>query len=155
MKRADITNLFPEATDEQVKALMDINGADINNAKGNYQEIQAQLAETQEQLKAATEDAGKLNEAIERANTLQTELDDIKNANAIREMKDKVSASTGVPISLLTGTTEDECTEQANAIKAYATPKYPKVSDGGEPMNTGGKVATRDQFAEFFEQTMN
>lgn len=33
MKREDVTKLFPEATDEQINALLDINSADIGKAK--------------------------------------------------------------------------------------------------------------------------
>lgn len=33
MKRTDITELFPEATKEQVNAILNLNGADINSAK--------------------------------------------------------------------------------------------------------------------------
>lgn len=43
MKRTDITALFPTATDEQIKALMDINGADINTAKKGFDDLTAQL----------------------------------------------------------------------------------------------------------------
>ena len=33
MKRDDITTLFPDATADQIKAVMKLNGDDINNAK--------------------------------------------------------------------------------------------------------------------------
>ena len=50
MKRTDITSLFPEATDEQIKALMDINGNDINNAKKGVEELQVSLKDAQAKL---------------------------------------------------------------------------------------------------------
>ena len=34
MKRADITALFPEATKDQIDQILNLNGADINAAKG-------------------------------------------------------------------------------------------------------------------------
>ena len=55
MKRTDITGLFPDATAEQINALMDINGADINSAKAGFADLQTQLATanaTIEQLQA-------------------------------------------------------------------------------------------------------
>ena len=65
-------------------------------------------------------------------------------------LREKVSKDSGVPASLLTGATEEECKTQAEAIKAYAQPKgYPKVPDGGEVHNAPGAAATRDKFAEF------
>lgn len=52
MKRADITALFPDATDEQIKALMDLNGSDVNREKSKTEEARKQLAQAQ----AAIED---------------------------------------------------------------------------------------------------
>ena len=39
MKRTDITELFPDATAEQIDKLMDLNGQDINKAKGELDAI--------------------------------------------------------------------------------------------------------------------
>lgn len=150
MKRADITGIFPEATDEQIKAIMNINGADINNAKRGVDDIQAQLTQanaTIEELKAG---AAGLEEAQANAKKFEAELAELKTANAIREVREKVSKATGIPMSLLTGTTEEECNSQALGIREFAKPSaYPAVADGGE---TGGitKPSTREQFAEWF-----
>lgn len=90
-----------------------------------------------------------LQKAIERGDALQVELDKLKGANAIRELRNKVAEETGIPAHLLTGKTEDECREQAEAIAEYAKPSgYPNVRDGGEVRNTG-KPTTRQQFAEW------
>ena len=43
MKREDITKLFPEATKEQIDALMAVNGEDINKAKGDTAQLQKDL----------------------------------------------------------------------------------------------------------------
>ena len=90
-----------------------------------------------------------LQKAMERGDALQVELDKLKGANAIRELRNKVAEETGIPAHLLTGKTEDECREQAEAIAEYAKPSgYPNVRDGGEVRNTG-KPTTRQQFAEW------
>ena len=90
-----------------------------------------------------------LQKAIERGDALQVELDKLKGANAVRELRNKVADETGVPAHLLTGSTEEECREQASAIAEYAKPSgYPSVRDGGEVRNTG-KPTTRQQFAEW------
>lgn len=99
----------------------------------------------------AMEEANKseLQKAVERGDALQVELDKLKGANAIRELRNKVAEETGIPAHLLTGKTEDECREQAEAIAEYAKPSsYPNVRDGGEVRNTG-KPTTRQQFAEW------
>lgn len=90
-----------------------------------------------------------LQKAQERANSLQAELDATKKAVALRDLRDEVSRSKGVPANLLTGNTQEECEAQADQILNFAKQQgYPKVKDGGEP--TGPiKKATRDQFADW------
>jgi predicted nuclease with TOPRIM domain len=68
MKRTDITSLFPEATDEQIKALMDINGNDINNAKKGVEELQASLNDANAKLAEVENTSAALQEAIDKAN---------------------------------------------------------------------------------------
>lgn len=149
MKRTDITDIWPEATKEQIDRIMDINGADISKAKGDLDSIQGQLTATRtelEALKAKSPDT----ELQQKLQAATEELTALKQSNAIREIREKVSKDSGVPASLLTGATEEECKTQAEAIKAYAQPKgYPKVPDGGEVHNAPGAAATRDKFAEF------
>ena len=90
-----------------------------------------------------------LQKAVERSDALQKELDSIKEANMVRDIREKVAEETGVPANLLTARTEEECREQAEAIVAYAKPSgYPQVRDGGEVTNTG-KMTTKQQFAEW------
>lgn len=99
----------------------------------------------------AMEEANKseLQKAIERGDALQNELNTMKAANTVRDMREKVAEETGVPASLLTANTEEECAEQARAILEYANPKgYPNIRDGGEVTHTG-KPTTRQQFAEW------
>ena len=93
-----------------------------------------------------------LQKATDRADKLQKELDEIKNAQALREIREKVAADTGVPINLLTGTTEDECTTQAQEILRFAKPQtYPAVPDRGEA-NFIPKQTARDSFADWFNK---
>ena len=151
MKRTDITALFPEATKEQIDALMDINGADINGLRQSLTDAQQSLASTQAELDTLRQSgtAEDLQNANSRVAQLQQELDDLKGANAIRDIKDKVSAETGIPVNLITGSTEEECRQMADAIKAFAKPTaYPRVKDGGDPQDPGKKT-TREQFAEW------
>lgn len=48
MKRVDIEKLFPDATTEQIDALLNINSADIGRAKGNTEALKNELAELKE-----------------------------------------------------------------------------------------------------------
>ena len=103
----------------------------------------------------AAEEANKteLQKAQESRDALQKELDGLKQAAALREMRDKVAEETGVPASLLTGATEEDCKAQADAIKAFAKPGYPDVRDGGEAQRPRSKKTAKDAFAEWWNQT--
>lgn len=151
MKRTDITELFPDATAEQIDKIMDINGSDINNAKKGLEDLQKSLADAQAQLDASKNGADELTKEHERAEALQKELDAKNAAEAIRVMKEKVSEETGIPAKMLTFDDEEACRQQAATIKEYATPRYPSVQDGGDPHPPTQK-ATRDQFAEWLDQ---
>lgn len=157
MKRTDITELFPDATKDQIDALLDINGADIDNARTGLADLQTQLQTAQTRLteleQRPTADA--LQAAQQSAQTLQTELDALKAANALRDLRASVAKDTGVPAELLTGDTDEACRAQAQSILDFAKPgTYPAVKDGGEAP-ASGKVTTRQQFADWFNQISN
>lgn len=45
MKREEIKAIFPDATDEQLKSVMDLNGADVERAKSKVTALEAELKE--------------------------------------------------------------------------------------------------------------
>lgn len=93
-----------------------------------------------------------LQKATDRAEKLQKELNDIKHAESVRTIRSKVAEEKGVPANLLTADTEEACTEQADAILAFANPSgYPNVRDGGET-NVTGKKSTSDLFGDWFNK---
>ena len=154
MKRTDITDIWPEATKEQIDRIMDINGADIGKARGDLDNLQSQLAAARseiEALKARPEPDPDLQQQLQAATD---ELNALKQSNAVREIRERISKEVGVPASLLTAETEDECKTQAEAIKDFARPgNYPRVRDGGE-VQPSGATATRDKFAEWLEASL-
>ena len=68
MKREEIKAIFPEATDEQLKSVMDLNGTDVEKAK-------SKVTSLENELKEKKADFDKLN----------TELEALKTANASGE----------------------------------------------------------------------
>jgi hypothetical protein len=68
MKREEIKAIFPDATDEQLKSVMDLNGADVEKVKSKVTALEADL-------KSKKEDFDKLN----------TEFESLKTANASGE----------------------------------------------------------------------
>lgn len=155
MQRSDITKLFPDATKEQLDALMALNGADVNAAKANADELATKLQAAQEALKKAPTDAKALETAQTRLADLEKQLDAMKAADAVRQLREKVAADKNIPANLLTGDTEEACTAQADAILAFAgsSANSLSVGDGGEP-NTGGKATTRAQFADWAKEML-
>lgn len=115
----------------------------------DYDELKAKAEKFDEAEEASKSE---LQKAIDKANKLQSELDNLNKQNTIRQVRDEVSNITGVPASLLTGSTKEECEAQAKAIAEYkaqtAPAAYPTVKDGGDPQ-LNVKKSTRDQFADW------
>lgn len=123
MTRDDIKKQFPEATDEQITALLNINGTDIEGAKKNNVDpkVLKQLQEDSEAYKKLQEanltDAEKIQKALEDAETAK--LDFAKKSSKLEVEKILVAA----------GLTEEEykdlidglVTEDAEASKTRAT----------------------------------
>ena len=155
MKRTDITDLFPEATKEQVDRIMDLNGADIGKIRGDMEALKVQLnnANTEIDRLKMQPAAAPDKELQDKLQAATDELTKLKASVAVRDVREKVSKATGVPADLLTGETEEACKVQAEGIKAYARPGgYPPVKDGGEVRPAGG-AATRDQFAAWMDES--
>ena len=114
----------------------------------NYEELKEKALkfdEIEEQNKS------ELQKANERAQALEAELNGMKKANTVREIREEVAAELGVPVRLLNGSTNEECEVQAKEILNFAKPNaYPSVPDAGEVRSTGAGN-TRDQFANWFE----
>lgn len=138
-------------TQEEVNAIV---GKRLAEEKGKYADYDVLKAKADKFDEAEEASKSELQKATERANNLESELNAFKEAEKLRTLRETVAKDTGIPANLITGTTEDECKAQAEAIKAYATPNgYPKVKDKGEVANTPNASA-RAQFAEVMGQIL-
>ena len=144
----------PEKTFSQAE-LYHIVGERLAREREKYADYDA-FKEKAARLDALEESQkSELEKLTERATAAETELANLKKAQSVRDMRDKVSQETGVPANLLTGETEEECKAIAEAIKAYATPSYPNVEDRGE-VHTAQQVSAnpvKRQFADWLNQT--
>lgn len=104
--------------------------AQQENRTFTQDEVNAIVADRLARERAKYADYDDLKAQAGKTDALQQQLDAIAADKARREMKQKVSDATGVPVDLLTGETEEACTAQAQAIRAYTNP-YPNVKDGG------------------------
>ena len=89
MKREDIVAHFKDATDEQVKVLLDINSADITKAldkrKGDTDKLQADLDTANAALITANNTIKALEAVKGDTAALQKQIDDYKKAEADRQ----------------------------------------------------------------------
>ena len=115
----------------------------------NYEELEAKAQKFDEiEEKSKTE----LQKAQEERDAFKAELEGMKKANSIRELREKVAKEKNIPANLLTGETEEDCTAQADAILSFAMPNaYPVVKDSGEVRKTM-KKDTASQFADWFNE---
>lgn len=118
-----------------------------------FEALKAKAAKYDEAQEAAKTD---LQRAQDQANSLKAQLEALQNEVNTRNARDKVAAETGIPASLLTGATEEECQAQAAALTKWRgdQPKYPALNDKGEVVRQAGG-ATRDQFADWFSQNLS
>ncbi len=119
-------------------------GIDIDSLKEKAQKF--------DELEEANK--SELEKANERVSTLEAELAEIKQIQAVKDIRQKVATDLNIPVALLTETTEEACIAQAEAIKAYANPKYPEVKDGGE-VHTVQSTDTKTQFADWANTVFN
>lgn len=148
-----------QATEEKTFTQAEVNSflkreeEKIKAKYADYADLQAKASKLDE-LEEANKSA--LEKANEKAAKLQTELDGIKKASALREMREKIATDNNIPVELLTGATEEECTKQVETIKTLLNAQGipTAVRDGGEVVNTG-KLSTRTQFAQWAKQNWN
>lgn len=140
MKREDITAIFPEATEEQISSILNSHHTEVNNWKGKYDGLKGGPT------------AAELQVEKDKAAQFEKELNDLKNANAVRLVREKVAGEKKIPVNLLTADTEEACNAQADAILAFANPTgYPVVKDGGGSGVPAGTPSTGQLFADWAE----
>lgn len=139
-------------TQAELNAIVQKRVAEQTAKYENYEELKAKA-----QKFDALEEGSKteLQKATEKADALQKQLDSMKKADKVRTIREGVSKEKGVPAGLLTGETQEECEKQADDIIAFAKPKsYPAVKDKGEVKTSGTGGSTRDQFAEWVQESL-
>ena len=142
-------------TDAAIDAIMAENGKDIQAAKADTEQMKKDLEKAKADLAAAKNgDPEELQKARDEAAQYKNELDGMKLAESLRQMREKVSKAKNIPVDLLTGDTEEVCNAQADQILAFAkVPAAPNLPNPGEP---GGapKTNTAQQFAEWSQNLL-
>lgn len=134
-------------TQAEANSFLKKEEAKIKAKYSDYAELKEKAAKFDELAEA---NKTELEKANEKAAKLQAELDGIKKAAELREMREKIATENNIPANLLTGATEEECKAQVESIKGLlnANGIPTSVSDGGEP-NHSGKVSNQTTFANW------
>lgn len=107
---------------------------------------------TRERAKYA--DYDDLKTKAQQFDTTKAQLDALNAANTQRDMRARVAASTGVPVELLTGDTEEACTAQAHAALKFARqkPGYPIVKCAGNAETNASAFGSEPSAASAFSR---
>jgi len=96
MKREDIKKIFPDATEEQLKGLLDINTADIGRAKGELETVKADLEKANGTLKEYETTIADLKKSAEGNEDFKKKFEELEqriaDEKAEAEKKDKEEA---------------------------------------------------------------
>ena len=138
-------------TQEEVNAIVSERVKKERAKYEGFDDLKAKAAKFDEMEEA---NKTELQKATERAAELEAKIKEMTEAESLRAMRAKVAGETGVPVEMLTETTEEALADQAKAILKFAgKDRYPNVLDGGEAKRTG-KLSTSEQFADWMKANM-
>lgn len=102
----------------------------------DYESLKEKAAKFDEIEEANKSELEKANEQIA---SLTAQLDGIKKAEELRDLRTKIATENHIPVELLTGATEEECNAQVSTIKGVLEKNgIPiAVNDSGEVIHTG------------------
>lgn len=155
-KEATVITQDVETAAEQEKTFTQaemnaIIGKRLSEERAKYADYDALKEKAKRYDDAEEASKSELQKMTEKATSLQARLDTMLKADSVRKVREQVAAEMKVPVNLLTGEDEETCKAQATAILEFAKPAgYPRVRDVGEARQSGGKMDTRDQFAQWF-----
>lgn len=123
MTREDVKKQFPDATDEQIKAILDINGTDIEGAKRNnvdpkvLKQLQEDSANYKKLKDAGLTDEDKMKNALAEAEAVKTEF--AKKSNRLEV--EKIFVGVGLSEEDYKDFIDGIVSEDADASKTLAT----------------------------------
>ena len=85
MKREDIKKFFPDATEEQLKGLLDINTADIGKAKGDLETVKGELEKANGTLKEYETTIADMKKSAEGNEDFKKKFEDLEQRIAVEK----------------------------------------------------------------------
>ncbi len=96
-------------------------------------------------------------ELTAKVDALTAQLEELQAKEQLRDLVNKVSEESGIPAELLRGTTEEELTAHAEALKTYIEkPSAPFVgSDGFAADTRSSKKSVEQKFGDYVEEMLS
>ena len=89
MKREELKAIIEGITEEQLKAILDLNGADINKAKGEYDALKSELDTEKKTISTMTEELQSLKASNATAEDWKAKFEQLQKDNAEKEKQAK------------------------------------------------------------------
>lgn len=134
-------------TQDEVNEMMGKVRRETREKFADYEDIAKKAKAYDEAQEAAKTELEKAQEAAAKANE---ELSALRAEKERNDLASKVSAATGVPASLITGSDEESMTASANAIAAFA-----KTATTAAPVDKGGAASKQLQSDESIRSMAN
>lgn len=134
-------------TQEEVNEMMGKVRRETREKFADYDELSKKAKAYDDAQEAAKTELEKAQEAAAKANE---ELSALRAEKERNDLAAKVSAATGVPVALITGSDEESMTASANAIAAFA-----KATSTAAPVDKGGAAKSQPQSDESIRSMAN
>lgn len=135
MKRDEILKIFPEATDEQLKAVLDLNGADVEKGKAKITALEAEVKEKQKALDDLSAEFNTLKETNASAEDYKTKFEALQKENeekAKQAEADRLAKEKSARIADRFNTVVGDKKFSHEAIKADYLRKFTEALDNTE-----------------------
>lgn len=134
MKREDIKAIFAEATDEQLKKIMDLNGSDVEREKGKLTALEAELNEKKQAFETLNSEIETLKSNNASAEDYKAKFEQLQNDIAEKEKAEKEAA--------------EKAEREANIKARY---EAAAVGKDGKPLQWRHEAIKNDYLRKFTE----
>ena len=78
MTREQIKKIFLDITEDQLKAILDINSADIGKAKGDSEKLKEELEKAKESVQGYEKQVAELKESLDKGEDFKKKFEDLE-----------------------------------------------------------------------------
>lgn len=140
MKREEIKTIFPDATDEQLKAVMDLNGTDVEKVKAKVTALEAEAKDKKEAFDKLNSEFEALKSANASGEDWKAKFEALQAENLAKEKQaeaDRILAEKNADIEKRFSTCVGEKKFSHDAIKADYLKKFSAALESEEYKGKG------------------